>query len=302
MPQSITTGYLALAGRTLGLGLERPFIKALSRQRNAIAATTVYFGIGELLLLPMLAWEWYSTPDYFAALPLWLPWALLSGVIYAVSFHVYVYGMSIGEVSLLAPLYATMFVWLYLMDLLAGYTRFAWLPVAGILLVTLGVVLLNVAPGRSLWQVLSPFTVLKQPGAWGMLIYAFGLALGRQVDKQAAGIAPPVLYALIDNAPCVLAGIAILAWQGKARLLGQLTRERTWIAIVGAFAGMYAYVLLLVAIDYFPPSVVEPVTQLSVLLAVALGAWWFKEPLRARWLAALLVIMGALLLLWPGAR
>ena len=299
MPQSVTTGYLALAGRTIGLGLERPFVKALGRQRNAIAATTVYFGIGELLLLPMLAWEWLSTPGYFAALPQWLPWALLSGAIYAVSFHVYVYGLSIGEVSLLAPLYATMFVWLYAMDLLAGHATFSWLAVAGIALVTLGIVTLNIAPGRNLWQVLNPWHVITQPGAWGMLVYAFGLALGRQVDKQAAGIAPPVLYALIDNAPCVLAGIAILAFQGKANLLGNLARERTWIAVVGAFAGMYAYVLMLVAIDYFPPSVVEPVTQLSVLLAVALGAWWFKEPLRARWLAALLVIAGAVLLLWP---
>jgi drug/metabolite transporter (DMT)-like permease len=302
MPQAFTTGYLALAGRTLGLGLERPFIKALSRQRNAIAATTVYFGTGMLLLLPMLVWEWLATPGYFAALPQWLPWALLSGAIYAVSFHTYVYGMSIGEVSLLAPLYSTMFIWLYVMDLLAGNARFSWPPLAGILLVTLGVVLLNIAPGRSIWQVLCTWHIFREPGVWGMLVYAFGLALGRQVDKHAAEIAPPVLYALFSNAPCVLAGIVILAWQRKTGLLMQLTRERPWIVVIGAFAGMYAYVLLLVAIDYFPPSVVEPVTQLSVLLAVALGAWWFKEPLRARWVAALLVIVGAAVLLWPRAH
>jgi drug/metabolite transporter (DMT)-like permease len=205
-------------------------------------------------------------------------------------------------VSLLAPLYATMFVWLYVMDLMAGHTSFTWLAVAGILLVTLGIVTLNIALGRSFWQTLNTWHVFRQPGAWGMLVYAFGLALGRQVDKQAAGVAPPVLYAFIDNAPCVLAGIAILAYQGKALQLGKLARERTWIAVVGAFAGMYAYVLMLVAIDYFPPSVVEPVTQLSVLLAVALGSWWFKEPLKARWLAAVLVIAGAGLLLWPVAH
>ena len=54
-----TFGYLALLGRTVGLGLERPLVKALGRNRDSIAATTVYFGIGELLLLPVIAWQWW---------------------------------------------------------------------------------------------------------------------------------------------------------------------------------------------------------------------------------------------------
>ena len=130
-----------------------------------------------------------------------------------------------------------------------------------------------------------------------MLVYAFGLALGRMVDKQAADIAPPVLYAFIDNAPCVIGGVLILALRNRAGSLLSLGRERFWIALTGSFAGMYAYVLMLIALDYFHPSTVEPVTQLSVLLAVGLGAWWFREPLRTRWLAALLVVVGAVLLL-----
>ncbi|MBN2080850.1 DMT family transporter [bacterium] len=297
MPFAALTGYLALLGRTVGLGLERPFVKALSRNRDSIAATTVYFGIGELLLVPLILWQWAHDPAYAAGIGGWIGWALLSGLIYAVSFHVYVYGMSVGEVSLLAPLYATMFLWLYLMDILWGEAVFGWLQLAGILAVMTGVVFLNIAPGRNLAQVLNPLTVIRQPGAWGMLVYAFGLALGRMVDKQAADIAPPVLYAFIDNAPCVLGGILLLALRGRAGRLIALGRERFWIAVVGSFAGMYAYVLMLVALDYFNPSVVEPVTQLSVLLAVGLGAWWFKEPLRARWVAALLVAVGAVLLL-----
>lgn len=293
-------GYLALAGRTIGLGLERPFVKALGRGRDSIAATTVYFGIGELLLMPLLAWQWLSTPGYAAGIGGWIGWALLAGVIYAISFNTYVYGMSIGEVSLLTPLYATMFIWLYAMDIAFGDAHFSWLALAGILLVMAGVAFLNVAPGRSLAQVLNPLTVLKAPGAWGMLIYAFGLALGRMVDSQANDTAPAVLYAVISNAPCVLSGIIYLAIRGRARLLGALARERLWTAVFGSFAGMYAYVLMLVALDYFEPSTVEPITQLSVLIAVGLGVWWFREPLRARWQAAVLVVAGAAVLLSGG--
>ena len=297
MTAPLAVGYLALIGRTVGLGLERPFVKALGRGRDSVAATTVYFGIGELLLLPLLAWQWLTTPGYVGDISAWIGYALVAGVIYGISFHVYVWGLSVGEVSLLAPLYGTMFIWLYAMDVAFGEAQLGWLPLLGILAVTLGVVFLNIAPGRSLRDVLNPLTVLRQPGAWGMLVYAFGLALGRMVDKQAVDIAPPVLYAFIDNAPCVIGGVLILVLRNRAGRLLSLGRERFWIALAGSFAGMYAYVLMLIALDYFHPSTVEPVTQLSVLLAVGLGAWWFREPLRTRWIAALLVVGGAVLLL-----
>lgn len=294
----IAIGYLALLGRTVGLGLERPFVKALGRGRDSIAATTVYFGIGELLLVPVILWQWLGNPAYPGPIGAWIGWALASGVVYAIAFNFYVWGLSVGEVTLLAPLYATMFIWLYALDILFGHARFGWIPLLGILAVMAGVVILNIAPGRRLSQVLNPLTVIRQPGAWGMIAYAFGLALGRMFDKQAAEFAPPVLYAFIDNAPCVLAGAAVLAWRGHSGRMLALARERFWVALIGPFAGMYAYVLMLIALDYFNPSVVEPVTQLSVLLAVGIGAWWFREPLRARWVAAVLVILGAALLLW----
>jgi len=292
-----TIGLLALLGRTVGLGLERPLIKMLGRDRNSVAATTVYFGTGEILLLPLIAWQWLSDPTYASGIGQWLPVALLAGVIYTISFQVYVHALSIGEVSLLAPLYSTMFIWLYAMDIIFGDAKFGLLPMLGIAAVTLGVIFLNIEPGRSIPEILNPLNVIRQPGAIPMLIYSFGLALGRMVDKSAAAAAPPVLYAFIANAPCVIFGIIYLAWMGKADKLVSLGRERFWIAVIGSFAGMYAYVLMLVALDYYNPSTVEPVTQLSVLIAVGLGAWWFKEPLRARWLAALLVVIGAVLLL-----
>ncbi|MEP0814490.1 MAG: EamA family transporter [bacterium] len=291
------TGALALLGRTVGLGVERPSIKALGKGRDSIAATTVYFGLGELLLLPLVAWQWATPPGYAADIGAWILPALASGAIYAVAFNTYVWGMSIGEVSYLSPLYASMFVFLYAMDLLAGNAKFGLLPAAGVAAVALGVILLQIEPGRRVLEILNPLNVLRRPGAVGMLIYAFGLALGRIIDKSAADVAPPVLYAFVDNAPCVIAGIAILAFRGRAGLIARLARERFWIAAIGAFAGMYAYVLMLVALDFFPPSVVEPVTQMSVFIAIALGGIWFKEPVRARWLPAALVVAGAAILM-----
>jgi uncharacterized membrane protein len=44
------------------------------------------------------------------------------------------------------------------------------------------------------------------------------------------------------------------------------------------------------------PSIAEPVSQLSVFISIWLGGLWFGESVRARWLPALLVVVGAGLL------
>jgi drug/metabolite transporter (DMT)-like permease len=310
-------GYLALTGRTLGLGLERPLVKALTLRRDSVAATTLYFGLGELMLIPLWAWQWLHDPAYVARIGAWIIPALITGVIYAVAFHTYVYAMSIGEVSYLTPLYATSFIWLYFLDVIFGDARLSWLPALGVLAVTLGIAFLSGVPragGRGsrpapplprvarngpgkLFARLNPAFLLQNPGAWAMLVYAFGLATARLVDKRVADIAPHVLYAFINNSLCVLAGVAILGLRGRASRPLALLMERPGIALAGAVAGMGAYVLMLIALECFNPSVVEPVTQLSVFIAVGLGGLWFHEPVRARWLPSALVVLGAALLM-----
>lgn len=298
-------GYLFLAGRVIGLGLERPLIKSLGQGRNSVAATTLYFGISLVMLAIVAAFQWAADPQYASSINLWIGAALLSGVFYAISFHTYVWALIVGEVSYLSPLYAVAFVFLYAMDLAFGGATFALHHAAGILAVALGVVFLNYTPrtsgGQPRWgawlAALDPRTVLRQPGAWGMLVYAFGLSCGRLIDKSAAGVAPPVLYALINNSHCVIAGIVILALSGKVKLVRDLFVERPWIALVGALMGQGAYVLMLFALDYFNPSTVEPVSQLSVFIAVGLGGLWFGEQTRTRWLPSALVVAGAALLL-----
>lgn len=294
-------GYLALLSRIFWLGLERPYVKALGRERDSTAATTLYFGLGLLFLAPLVVWQWLSTPGYTAALPLWISAALITSVIYAISFHSYVKAMSVGEVSYLSPLYATAFLWLYALDVLNGNAQLAARPLLGVLLVCAGVVLLNLSGPQglaALLRALDPRTLLRQPGAWGMLVYAFGLATARLIDKSVADIAPPLLYAFINNTPCVLAGLVILGLRGKLGLMPQLARERPAATWLGSFSGIAAYVSLLFALRYFAPSIVEPVTQLSVFIAVGLGGLWFGEPVRARWLPSILVVLGAALLLW----
>jgi drug/metabolite transporter (DMT)-like permease len=290
-------GYLALSGRIVGLGLERPWVKALGQGRGNIAATTLSFGLAVLLILPLMVWQYFSGHADLSTWPSWIGYCVASGVLYAVGFHSYVYGMSRGEVSYLTPLYATAFIWLYLLDVTLGDAVFGLRAALGILAVTVGIVFLNMEPGASGWLALHPMTMLRRPGAIGMLTYAFCLATGRIIDARAADIAPPVFYAFIGNLPAVLFGLGWLLIYRRLGELPALLRERPVPAWGSAFVGIGAYILLLVAMGQgVNPSVAEPVSQLSVFISIWLGWLWFGENIRARWVPAALVVLGAALL------
>jgi len=297
-------GVFALLGRIVGLGLERPWVKALGRERGSIAATTLSFGLAVLLITPIVVWQYATGSASFADIPRWIGPGCISGLLYAVGFHSYVYGLSRGEVSYLTPLYATAFIWLYALDVLFGGATLALRPVLGIAAVTAGIVFLTpvgLAPGLSpagrLGRQLNPLTLLHQPGAWGMLTYAFCLATGRIIDHSVSGVAPPVPYAWVGNLPAILFGLAWLATRRELGQLGALLRERPVPAIGSAFVGISAYILLLVSFSAgIHPSVAEPISQLSVFISIWLGGRWFGEPVRARWLPAVLVVAGAALL------
>jgi uncharacterized membrane protein len=301
-------GLLALLGRIVGLGLERPWVKALAQGRDTVAATTFTFGVELLILIPLTAWVYVTGGASLHDLPRWIWFALASGMLYALGFHSYVYGLSVGEVSFLTPLFATAFVWLYVLDLQFGAAQFGWRPIAGILSISLGIVFLNSTstkgvgshphPGRGQGPAPSGVLgILRQPGAWGMLTYAFCLATGRVIDSHGIAHAPVTAYALVTNSPAVLIGLGWLIARGRLRLLHGLVRERAGVGIASGVVGIGAYLLLLVAMAHgITPSVAEPISQLSVFISMWLGGLWFGEPVHARWLPAILLVLGAVLL------
>lgn len=309
-------GYLFLAGRVIGMGLERPLVKRFGAGFDPVAVVVAYVGLGELLFAIIIAGRMVGDPAFAAGTLGWLPWALIPGLCYALSFFTFIRAMQLGEVSLLTPLFATAFVMLYAIDVVAGYARLAWPPLAGVLLVTLGVAFLSPSKANSQraqllgldLRRLNPAWILRQPGAFLMLLNALGVALGRYFDKTLVDAslgtaAEPLAYALAVNAPTVLIGLGVLcagrdsAGGRRFAQLGRLLAARWRTALALVLFGQGAYLLLLYSLNYFPPSVVEPVTQLGVFIAIGLGGLWFGEPVRARWLPSAMVVAGAALLL-----
>ncbi|HEX6988561.1 MAG TPA: DMT family transporter, partial [Bacillota bacterium] len=256
----------ALAGRIVLLGVERVVVKQLGSQRGSVEATLLFFGLGSLFLAPF-------APEAVRRAPALLP-VLPTGVVYTVGFVLYVRALSRGQVSLVAPLASFNVVFLALLAIPLAGERVDAARGAGLLLLFAGTALLE--GGRDLlrgWR-----RVWSQPGAGDMVVSALLIAAGRVVDKRLSVDLPALSYAWAIYTVVSLALLGYLALRGRVAAAGALLRERPAPALVSGFINAYAYVLLLAAIRTLDVSVVEPASNLSMLLAVLLGGWVYREP------------------------
>jgi len=76
-----------------------------------------------------------------------------------------------------------------------------------------------------------------------------------------------------------------------------LWRRVSWFALAIGALNPLAYLLVLIAMQFTPVSVVAPAREISVVVGVLFGSWWFREPdIRRRLAAAALTTCGIALL------
>jgi drug/metabolite transporter (DMT)-like permease len=128
---------------------------------------------------------------------------------------------------------------------------------------------------------------------------AFGLAIGcllgaiTTIDHFGVRHAGTFPYLLVVIAPAAIASVALDCAQGRAGALRDALTARTLFAGLG-FATTYG--LILAALRIAPAASVAAVRELSIVVAVALGAFVLHEPVTRRRLAAACVVtVGAVL-------
>lgn len=280
--------YSALVGRILLLGTERILVKKLGTKVDSVAATFLFFFIGALFLLPfsLTSLSQLSHLHYIAA----------SSLFYTAAFVLYVKSLSEGEASLVTPLYnASIFFILVLAVLFLG-EKFTLLKLGGIVLLVYGASFLK--KGQSVVHSLQ--ALLTDSACRNMIFASLLMAVGRLIDRAAFSSTPApsaLAYAFAVYSLMSVLMFLILIYRKGIEGMVELVKQRPGLSIASGFTNAFTYLFLLYALTSIEVSVAEPLSMLGVLVTLFLSSMFLGEKIRERLLGAVVMIVGAALLI-----
>jgi drug/metabolite transporter (DMT)-like permease len=221
----------------------------------------------------------------------WMPWAAVSGALQVVYFLTLQRGYGVGDVSVVYPLArgSGPLLSVVLAILVLG-ERPSWFTLAGAAVVVVGVMVIGFAGGRE-----------RARGNRAGILY--GLIVGVMIavytlwDASAVTVGgmPPVglYWGSVVFQLLLLAAPALRQWPQTRRVA-----RRHWVAVLmfGVLSPL-AYILILIAIQLAPVSVIAPAREVSVVLVGIAGWLLFREPHPAQRLAGAAIVLTGVALL-----
>jgi drug/metabolite transporter (DMT)-like permease len=195
------------------------------------------------------------------------------------------------EVSLKAPLNNLKVLFLFVLAIVFLQEAVTVQKVAGTLLVFLGSVVLTWEKGS--------FRQLKEKGVQLTVLTAFLTAIVTMLDKYniTIGISRNFYGLAMYLVPCFLHGLRVT--NRKHQMQRIIRNQGKTILFIGVIYGVIYYYLYLFAYSFKEAeiSIIFPITQLGMLVALALGYVWLgeKTDLKKRIAASAVMIAGAIL-------
>jgi drug/metabolite transporter (DMT)-like permease len=224
----------------------------------------------------------------------WLPLAAVSGALQVIYFLVLQRGYRLGDVSIVyplargtGPLLSVVFAIVLLGE------RPTWLALAGAAVVIAGVMIIGFAGGLSRARV-------NRAGILYGLIVGVLIAIYTLWDATAVTIhdMPPVglYWGSVVFQLILLALPAMRRWPETVS-----TARQHWVAVLlfGILSPL-AYILILMAFELAPVSIIAPAREISVVLVGLAGWLLFREPHPVQRLAGSAVILLGVALLAAG--
>jgi drug/metabolite transporter (DMT)-like permease len=248
-----------------------------------LMTTSVLIFAAGLFGLPLLA---------FAGLPnaaAW-PWAVASVVIHVLYFGFLIETYRYGDMSLVYPIArggAPLLTALGGVALLGE--NLTWHGWAGLLLLVGGVLLLTVGTRRSVH--VDPRGV-RYALLTALTICAYTLVDG--IGARHAGNSVSYTAALFIG--CAVAMLGYLVWRGGQGVFAEMPRH--WkIGALGGGMQVVSYGISIWAMTVAPIALVAALRETSVLFGTLIAVIFLKEPLNAVRVAAVMLVLGGLLLL-----
>lgn len=266
--------WIWLLARLGALTAERVSFNRLGKGTSPLVTATVAYG-GAALGLMLVALMVHRQAAYN-------PSAVYVAVIYTGSFFLYVWALSLGPLSVVAPwpIVTTLLLWLW-------HPEGGGWGMAGIIAIVAGGFLL--AGGKT------------RVGAWRaiglMLVSDVLLAWARILDQgRPAGPLFPYAATLFLVVGLLFVVAAVLTRQTDA--IVRTLRERPVWSVVAAGANGTAYLTLIGLLQYWPPYLIEAMSGGAGILSVLVGVLWLGEAgIWPKTLGAIFMAGGGALLL-----
>lgn len=249
----------------------------VARARDTQAVTALAIAVGVVAALPLAILRWHV--DHQA----W-PFIVASSALELVYFWLLTTAYGRAEMSLVYPIARGMApVIVLVVSVLALGVASSIGQAAGVGLVGFGVILVRGLRGGAKWSDVAL-----------ALAVAASIAGYTLVDKEGVRYADPITYVfLILIAPAIASVAFIYSRGGLNRIRGALQPA----TVVSGIATVAAYGLVLVALTMAPAASVAAVREVSVVIAVAVGALVLHERVGpARVAGAVVVVLGVALI------
>ncbi|HLD30446.1 MAG TPA: DMT family transporter [bacterium] len=282
----MTGAYLALLGRIVMLGYERIIVKKLGTGSSSESAAFLFFAIAAVFLFPFVFFV--ESPEDYGFVKV----VLINSVIYSAAFILYVKSLSLGEASLVSPLYNFNVFFLLLLAAVFLGEAFTVLKAAGLILLVYGASYLN----RQNNPLLSLRALFKDRACVFMMICSMLIAVGRTIDMTVLKNVHPVVYAFALNAGMGLVIFLYVLLAGRTKSILDLLKAKRNLAAASGLLNAFSYLCLLLALKKMPVSVAEPASMLGMVITVILAHFVFREAIRDRLVGVVVMIFGAWLL------
>ncbi len=249
----------------------------VARARDTQAVTALAIAVGVVAAAPVALLRWH------VELQAW-PFIAASSALELLYFWLLTSAYNRAEMSLVYPIARGMApVIVLVVSVVALGVAISTTQAAGVALVGGGVILVRGLRGAARWSDVAM-----------ALAVAASIAAYTLVDKEGVKYADPITYVfLILIAPAIASIAFIYSRGGVERLRGALQPA----TVVSGIATVGAYGLVLVALTMAPAASVAAVREVSVVIAVAIGALLLKERVGpARLVGAIVVVLGVALI------
>ena len=273
--------------RILLLGSERIFLSKLGKY-DSVVVSAIFFLTTSILLIPGMI----LIPNLLT-IGIWF--SFISAFSYAIGFYAYVKALSIEDASLIAPLYNSSLLWLFILSVLFLDDVISIFRIIGALLIFFGFFFLY---SGKLNQKLQKLKESK-----GSLIMIFGslfIALGRTIDSYAFEKYPQtneVLYAISMNFFVGLyLFILVILLNKDFNILKSIFKNEKRNLIFGSLANGWAYLFLLLALLGLEITIVEPASLLSIFVTAFLAKTFLQEEVKERIPGTIIIVIGSIFL------